>query len=81
MKRYGMAIRVRPVKPEEYKPLHAAAWPKLIRLLGVNAVFKRANTPPNVKPLYAVCPPCQVPLAARKEAGRRAETAELFHML
>ena len=30
MKRYGMVIRVRPEKLEEYKRLHAAAWPGVL---------------------------------------------------
>src|SRR5947208_17124727 len=33
MKRYGMVIGVRPEKLEEYKRLHAAVWPEIIRLL------------------------------------------------
>ena len=30
MKRYGMVIRVRPEKLDEYKRLHAAAWPEVL---------------------------------------------------
>ncbi|HUX01761.1 MAG: L-rhamnose mutarotase [Phycisphaerae bacterium] len=30
MKRYGSVIRVRPEKLQEYKRLHAAAWPAVI---------------------------------------------------
>lgn len=30
MKRYGMVIRVRPEKLEEYKRLHAAVWPDVL---------------------------------------------------
>ena len=33
MKRYGMVLGVRPEKLEEYKRLHAAVWPEIIRLL------------------------------------------------
>jgi L-rhamnose mutarotase len=33
MKRYGMVIGVRPEKLAEYKRLHAAAWPEIVRLL------------------------------------------------
>jgi L-rhamnose mutarotase len=33
MKRYGMVIGVWPEKLAEYKRLHAAVWPEIIRLL------------------------------------------------
>ena len=33
MKRYGMVIRVRPGKLEEYKRLHAAAWPGVLDMI------------------------------------------------
>lgn len=31
MKRYGMVIGVRPEKIEEYKQLHAAVWPEVLK--------------------------------------------------
>jgi L-rhamnose mutarotase len=31
MKRYGMVIRVKPERLEEYKRLHAAVWPEVLR--------------------------------------------------
>lgn len=34
MKRYGQVIRVRPEKLEEYKELHAAAWPDVLKMIG-----------------------------------------------
>ncbi len=33
MKRYGKLIRVRPEKLEEYKALHAAAWPQVLQTI------------------------------------------------
>jgi L-rhamnose mutarotase len=33
MRRYGMVLGVRPEKLDEYKRLHAAVWPEIIRLL------------------------------------------------
>jgi L-rhamnose mutarotase len=33
MKRYGMVIKVRPKKLEEYKRLHAAVWPDVLRMI------------------------------------------------
>lgn len=33
MKRYGSVIRVRPEKLAEYKRLHAAAWPGVLKMI------------------------------------------------
>jgi L-rhamnose mutarotase len=33
MKRYGSVIRVRPDKLDEYKRLHAAVWPGVLRMI------------------------------------------------
>ena len=33
MKRYGSVIRVRPEKLEDYKRLHAAAWPGVLKMI------------------------------------------------
>jgi len=33
MKRYGMVLGLRPEKVEEYKQLHAAAWPDVLRMI------------------------------------------------
>ena len=33
MQRYGSVIRVRPEKLEEYKALHAAAWPGVLKMI------------------------------------------------
>jgi L-rhamnose mutarotase len=33
MQRYGLVIKVRPEKLEEYKRLHAAAWPGVLKMI------------------------------------------------
>ncbi len=33
MKRYGSVIKVRPEKLEEYKRLHAAVWPDVLKMI------------------------------------------------
>jgi L-rhamnose mutarotase len=33
MKRYGMVIGLRPDRIEEYKQLHAAVWPEVLRMI------------------------------------------------
>jgi len=33
MKRYGMVVKVRPEKLEEYKRLHAAGWPGVLDMI------------------------------------------------
>ena len=34
MKRYGMVIGIQPEKIEEYKELHAAVWPDVLKMIG-----------------------------------------------
>ncbi len=34
MKRYGMVIRIRPEKFEEYRKLHSAVWPGVLEMIG-----------------------------------------------
>ena len=33
MKRFGMVIRLRPEKEEEYKKLHVAVWPDVLKMI------------------------------------------------
>jgi len=33
MQRYGMVLKVQPGKLEEYKRLHAAVWPEVLRMI------------------------------------------------
>ena len=33
MKRYGMVIKLKPEKVKEYKELHAAAWPEVLKVI------------------------------------------------
>jgi len=33
VKRYGMLIKVRPEKLEEYRQLHAAVWPEVLKMI------------------------------------------------
>ena len=33
MKRYGMIVKVKPEKAEEYRRLHAAVWPKVLEMI------------------------------------------------
>lgn len=34
MKRYGMAVRIRPENLDEYKRLHADVWPDVLKMIG-----------------------------------------------
>ena len=34
MKRYGMAIRIKPENLDEYKRLHADVWPGVLKMIG-----------------------------------------------
>jgi L-rhamnose mutarotase len=33
MKRYGMVLKVKPEKFEEYKKLHSAVWPEVLKMI------------------------------------------------
>ncbi len=49
MKRYGMVIGVKPEMLEEYKRLHAAAWPEVLRTIAAcnirnYSIYSRDNT-------------------------------------
>ena len=49
MKRYGMVIGVKPEMLEEYKRLHAAAWPEVLRTIAAcniknYSIYYRDNT-------------------------------------
>lgn len=105
MKRYGMVIKVRPEKLEEYKQLHAAVWPGVLaRIRECNiqnysiylkdgylfSYFEYTGTDfdkdmekmaadPLTQKWWAVCKPCQEPLATRKEGEWWAGMDEVFH--
>ena len=34
MKRYGMAVKIRPENIDEYKRLHADVWPDVLKMIG-----------------------------------------------
>ena len=34
MKRYGMAVKIRPENLDEYKRLHADVWPDVLKMIG-----------------------------------------------
>ncbi len=34
MKRYGMAVKIRPENLDEYKRLHANVWPDVLKMIG-----------------------------------------------
>jgi L-rhamnose mutarotase len=110
MKRYGMVIELRPEKVDEYKKLHAAAWPgvlKMIRECGIQnyssylrqlndgrhylfsyfeyvggdfaADMAKMAADPTTQKWWAVCKPCQQPLAASVPDEWWAGMEEVFH--
>jgi L-rhamnose mutarotase len=105
MKRYGMVIRVRPEKLDEYRRLHAAVWPDVLRTItacnirnysiyykdgllfsyfeyvGTDfpADMARMAADPTTQRWWAVCEPCQEPLATRAPGEWWAEMEEVFH--
>lgn len=110
MKRYGMVIRLRPDRVEEYKRLHAAVWPDVLRMItacnirnysiylrtlddGQPTLFSyfeyvgndfegdmaRMAADPTTQRWWAVCKPCQQPLANRGPGEWWSDMEEVFH--
>lgn len=105
MERYGMVIKVKPEKYEEYKRLHAAIWPDVLAMIRQCNIrnysiyhkdgylfsyfeyvgndfagdMARMAADPMTQKWWAVCMPCQEPLATRKEGEWWAQMEEVFH--
>lgn len=110
MKRYGWVIGLRPEKVEEYKRLHAAVWPSVLKMIkacriqnysiylrqlsdgnyylfsyfeytGDNFVKDMAKmaADPETQRWWAVCKPCQQPIANRNPNEWWSEMEEVFH--
>jgi L-rhamnose mutarotase len=110
MKRFGSLIEVKAEKLEEYKQLHAAVWPGVLRKIkqcniqnysiylrkmpdghyylfsyfeysGVDfqADMAQMAADPETQRWWAVCKPCQEPLADREEGEWWASMQEVFH--
>lgn len=111
MKRYGSVIGVRPEKLEEYKKLHAAVWPDVLKMIrqchirnysiylrrlddGKHYLFSyfeytgddfaadmaKMAADPATQKWWAVCKPCQEPLAGRAPDEWWAGMDEVFHL-
>ena len=110
MKRYGMVLGLNPDKIDEYKKLHAAVWPDVLKMIrqchirnysiylrqlddGNNYLFSyfeytgadfaadmaRMAADPATQRWWAVCKPCQQPLANRAPEEWWAGMEEVFH--
>ncbi|MCY3022031.1 MAG: L-rhamnose mutarotase [Planctomycetota bacterium] len=105
MKRYGMVLKLRPKKYKEYKRLHAAVWPDVLKMIrkcsirnysiyhkdgylfsyfeytGRNfaADMAKMAADPTTQQWWALCKPCQKPLATRAKGEWWANMEELFH--
>ena len=110
MKRYGSVIGLRPEKLEEYKELHAAVWPDVLKMIKqchirnysiylrqlddgrhyLFSYFEYTGTDfaadmammaadPTTQKWWAVCKPCQQPLANRTPQEWWADMEEVFH--
>ena len=105
MNRYGMAIRVKPEKIEEYKRLHAKVWPDVLRKIRQCSIrnysiyykdgflfsyfeyvgkdfdkdMAAMAADPTTQQWWAVCKPCQEPLATRAPGEWWANMEEVFH--
>ena len=110
MKRYGSLIGLRDEKLEEYKTLHAAVWPDVLRMItachirnysiflrrmpdGRHYLFSyfeyagedfaadmaRMAADSKTQEWWAICEPCQLPLADRAPGEWWAGMEEVFH--
>ncbi len=110
MKRYGLVIGVRAEKLDEYKRLHAAVWPGVLKMIkachiqnysiylrrlpdGNHYLFSyleytgndlaadiaKMAADPETQRWWAICKPCQVPLANRKPDEGWSDMEEVFH--
>lgn len=111
MTRYGMVIGLRPEKLEEYKTLHAAVWPDVLKTIKVCNIrnysiylrklpdgeyylfsyFEYAGSDfaadmakmaadPATQRWWAICEPCQKPLAERLPGEWWGRMEEVFHL-
>jgi L-rhamnose mutarotase len=111
MKRYGMLIGLKTEKVEEYKQLHAAVWPDVLKMIqqcnirnysiylrkldnGQHYLFSyfeytgsnfatdmaKMAADPTTQRWWAVCEPCQQPLAGRAPDEWWAGLEEVFHL-
>jgi L-rhamnose mutarotase len=111
MKRFGWIIGVRSEKLDEYKRLHAAAWPGVLRMIkechiqnysiyvrqlpdGNHYLFSyleyvgsdfaadmaKMAADEETQRWWAVCKPCQNPLANRKSDEWWSDMEEVFHL-
>jgi L-rhamnose mutarotase len=110
MKRYGNVIGLRPEKAEEYKKLHAAVWPGVLKMIKAchiqnysiylrklddgrlylfsyfeytgsdfPADMAKMAADPTTQEWWAVCKPCQQPLAGLGAGEWWATMDEVFH--
>jgi L-rhamnose mutarotase len=110
MRRYGMVLGLRAEKLDEYKELHAAVWPDVLRTIGrchirnysiflrqfddgrhylfsyfeyvgtdFRADMAKMAADPATQKWWALCQPCQQPLANRAPDEWWAEMEEVFH--
>ncbi|HEY8595121.1 MAG TPA: L-rhamnose mutarotase [Devosiaceae bacterium] len=108
MQRMAFVIGLLPEKIEEYKRLHAAAWPDVLKMIKAcnisnysiylrepenllfgyyeytgddhDADMARMAADPRTQEWWAVCMPCQSPLATRKQGEWWAGMEEVFHL-
>jgi len=110
MKRYGMVIGLRSEKIDEYKKLHAAVWPDVLKMIrqchirnysiylrqfddgqyylfsffeytgtDFDADMARMAADPVTQRWWALCKPCQKPLAHRAPQEWWTNMEEVFH--
>ncbi len=111
IKRYGMVVEVKSDKVEEYKKLHMAVWPDVLKVIkdchlrnysiylrkfddgrhylfsyfeytgkDFDADMAKMAADPTTQRWWAMCKPCQQPLARCAPGEWWAGMEEVFHM-
>ena len=106
IERYGMVIRLKPDKEQEYRELHRAVWPEVMAVIRAchmqnysiylkdgylfsyyeytgddhGADMRKMAADPATQRWWALCEPCQEPVAARARGEWWARMDEVFHM-
>lgn len=85
-RRFGSVVRVRAERWDEYRKLHEAVWPELLKLFQIYGVrnftmgdMARLAEEPLMRRWLELTDPCQLPLSPLS-GSLWADMQEIFHM-
>ena len=86
MERKAWMIRLNAEKIDEYKQLHANAWPSILKQISeyhgtdLDTDMKRMGEDPDTRRWWALTDPCQAPLDSAQEGEWWVPMEEVFHL-